>query len=744
MTLYKESMRRLFRVGLVLMLLSVVASLTWTFLRNPGQGGTKLPSALEMAPVLAVYAFVGGIGMAFSGFSFLNRRSESDFYHSIPARRADLYFSIVAAAVTWLFATVVLSSLASTIAFLLMKTPFVPLYPLMNVGFFFAAALLVFAAAAIGCALTGTWFSNIVVTGLVLLLPRYIFYIVVYGAVVDTSIVSWLDFKLLLDPSTNAATSLITFLSHRELGAHIVSLPGILWSLFVALAELAAGALLFVRRPSELAENGAKNRALQTVFACLVALPLLLMVAVLGLRWVTPIFIIIVLAASLACYAIYQLIVLRNFRRMLRSLPWYLCTVVVAAAVLFAGEATTWRVQRDIPAASDIAYVRFLGYDRNSSQQSYASLSISGIKFSEDVVVDLVAKTLRANVEDHQRYGYVIVDSEYYVNTESVQIVLHNGRKINRQLIFPDSRMLEEYLSENEAYRHAIRQLPPEQSVRIVTSGISYADNLGENPNANTPALFALYQQYANEQSAGKTIIPYWKFDPAKYENYYGNYDGHTYSQSEEKQQFGEVMVSGYVGTKRYSDNISITLATPKAASRMMALKNRYANDVDGSEFAAAHKKAKELDALSEYYYYYLYLQVYNYPGQGGERYTALYSWYSNNTPDSSIWQRYTGFAPLLDEIAEILLRGELTDDPTALCVVPTYDFQQGDSVYNSTWSVRFLSFSPADEKRLLEILSCWDSLEAAQKELLQQMIDEELSVPLPGPTPTPPPTTGG
>ena len=243
---------------------------------------------------------------------------------------------------------------------------------------------------------------------------------------------------------------------------------------------------------------------------------------------------------------------------------------------------------------------------------------------------------------------------------------------------------------------------------------------------------------------SGKTIIPYWKFDPAKYENYYGNYDGHTYSQSEEKQQFGEVMVSGYVGTKRYSDNISITLATPKAASRMMALKNRYANDVDGSEFAAAHKTAKELDALSEYYYYYLYLQVYNYPGQGGERYTALYSWYSNNTPDSSIWQRYTGFAPLLDEIAEILLRGELTDDPTALCVVPTCDFQQGDSVYNSTWSVRFLSFSPADEKRLLEILSCWDSLEAAQKELLQQMIDEELSVPLPGPTPTPPPTTGG
>lgn len=703
-----------------------------------------LPSALEMAPVLAVYAFVGGIGLAFSGFSFLNRRAESDFYHSIPAKRADLYCSIVAAAVTWLFATVVLSSLASTVAFLVTKTPFVPLYPLMNVGFFFAAALLVFAAAAIGCALTGTWFSNIVVTGLVLLLPRYILYIIAYGAVVDTSIVSWLDFKWLLDPSTNAATSLITVFSHRELGARLVSLEGMLWSLFVALAELFAGALLFVRRPSELAENGAKNRALQTVFACLLGLPLLLLVAVVGIKWVTPIFVIIVLAASFACYAIYQLIVLRNFRRMVRSLPWYLCTVVVAAAVLFAGEATTWRVQRDTPAANDIAYVRFLGYDRSDSQQSYASLAVSEIKFSEDVVVDLVAKTLRANVEDHQRYGYVIVDSEYYVFTESVQIVLNNGRKICRELIFPDYRALEEYLSENEAYRQAIRQLPPEESVRIVTSGISYDDNFGQNPNVNTPELFAVYYQYADEQSADKSIIPYWKFDPEKYEDYYGDYGGHMYSKSGEKQLFGEAMISGYVGAKRYSDNITITSATPKAASRMMALKNRYANDVDGSVFAAAYKKARELDALLEYYYYYLYLQVYNYPGQRGERYTALYSWYSNNMPEDSLWQRYTGFAPLLDEIVEILLRGELTDDPTTLCVVPTYDFQQGDAAANSSWSQRFLSFSPADEKRLIEILHYWDSLEAAQKELLQQMIDEGAFLPEPGPTPTPPPIIDG
>lgn len=740
MTLYKESMRRLFRMGLVLMLLSVVASFIWAFMKCPGQNATELPSALQMAPVLAVYAFVGGIGLAFAGFSFLNRRSESDFYHSIPARRADLYFSIVAAAMTWLFATVLFSSLASTIVFLVTKTPFVPLYPLMNVGFFFAAALLVFTAAVIGCALTGTWFSNIVVTGLVLLLPRFILYMIAYGAVADTGIVSWLDFKWLLDPSTNAATSLITVLSHSELCARMVSLDGMLWSLFAALAELALGALLFIRRPSELAERGAKNRALQTVFACLLALPLLLLVAMVGIRRVTPVFIVIVLAASLACYVIYQLIVLRNFKRMLGSLPWFLCSVVVAAAVLFAGEAVTRRVQSDLPAADDIAYVRFLGYDRSASQaQSYASLTVSGIKFSEDVVVDHVAKTLRANVEDLQQYGYVIVDSEYYVYTEPVQIVLNNGRKINRQMIFPDSRVLEEYLSENEAFRRAIRQLPPVESVRIVTSGISYTKNAGENPNANTPALFAICRQYFDEQSAKKTIIPYWRFDPDKYQNYYGDYDIHPYSKSSEKQAFVDITVSGYIGAKCYRDNITLTLETPKSVSRMMALQNRYANDLDGSEFAAAHTKARELDKLSEYYYYYLSLRVYNFPGTDGNRYATLYSWYSNQTAEDSLWQGYANFGPLLDEIAEILRRGELTDDPMAFCVVPSYDFQHGDGVSNSSWTPRYLAFSPVDEKRLIEILYYWDSLEAAQKELLQQLLEEGNFMPAPTPTPAPP-----
>ena len=46
-------------------------------------------------------------------FSYLNRRSESDFYHAIPYTRVCVYTSFVAAAMTWVLAILIASSLAA-------------------------------------------------------------------------------------------------------------------------------------------------------------------------------------------------------------------------------------------------------------------------------------------------------------------------------------------------------------------------------------------------------------------------------------------------------------------------------------------------------------------------------------------------------------------------------------------------------------------------------------------------------
>ncbi|MDO4572453.1 MAG: hypothetical protein Q4C13_03725, partial [Clostridia bacterium] len=334
MTLYKEFMRRLFRVGITLLILSAVAALIYSIMDCVGVAPVYVTSPIQMTPTLAFYAYIGGAGLAFAGFSFLNRRTESDFYHSIPVRRTNLYISVTAAAATWMLITIALCVAVSTAVHLATRTPFAPAYPFMNIAFFFAAALLVFAAAAIGCTITGTWFTNLILTCLVLFLPRYILFMIGRTIVADTEVISWLDLRGLLDPRTNAATGLIVMLSRSMLQGSIVSLGSILWSLALALAELAAGAMLFRRRPSELAEQGAGSRVLQTLFACLLALPLLLLL-MLRADAAGTIFICIIAAASLACYVIYQVIVLKNAKRVLLSLPWNLCTVFAGAAILF-------------------------------------------------------------------------------------------------------------------------------------------------------------------------------------------------------------------------------------------------------------------------------------------------------------------------------------------------------------------------------------------------------------------------
>ena len=104
---------------------------------------------LDFAGALIVYIYVGGIGLAFAGFSFLNRRADSDFYHSLPVSRRDLYLSVTAAALTWIVGTVLFCVLSVTVVHIAMGAGFVPLYPLMNFLYYTAGAALVFAAAAI-------------------------------------------------------------------------------------------------------------------------------------------------------------------------------------------------------------------------------------------------------------------------------------------------------------------------------------------------------------------------------------------------------------------------------------------------------------------------------------------------------------------------------------------------------------------------------------------------------------------
>ena len=69
-------------------------------LMNSGMNGMYIPTASSMATNPMYYAYVMGLVFTFIGFSWLNKRSYSDFYHALPVSRTAIYFSTVAAILT--------------------------------------------------------------------------------------------------------------------------------------------------------------------------------------------------------------------------------------------------------------------------------------------------------------------------------------------------------------------------------------------------------------------------------------------------------------------------------------------------------------------------------------------------------------------------------------------------------------------------------------------------------------------
>ena len=97
---YLESIRKLSRVGFILLALTIVASAFMSIQYCTVQYQDNVPSMTKMFTPLIVMIYVGGVVFAMEGFSFLNKRSDSDFYHSLPVSRKRLFWAISLAALT--------------------------------------------------------------------------------------------------------------------------------------------------------------------------------------------------------------------------------------------------------------------------------------------------------------------------------------------------------------------------------------------------------------------------------------------------------------------------------------------------------------------------------------------------------------------------------------------------------------------------------------------------------------------
>ena len=732
---YLESIRRLSRVGYILLALTLVASafISIQFCTQPYQ--YNVPSITKMFLPLVVFIYVSGVVFALEGFSFLNKRSDSDFYHSLPVSRKKLFWAISLAALTWIAAIVLSSVLFTVIIFTLTKTPFVQLYALVAVPFFTIAAMLVFAACAIAMTLTGTALTGLGLTVLVFGLARFVQFSIARGIVANTQLINWLDLPWYLTPVTNIATGQIAQLL-RPMLRDTLYLPGnMIYSAILVVVELILARVLFARRASELAEHGAKNATVQTIFACAAVVPVVMLYSS-GIITQRNVSIPIIIAVAAGIYIIYQIVVLRAAKKVFISLPWMLVPLAIGVAGYFGTLGLATSMQYYVPNSQDVAYVQFEGVSRGSESITYQQYMVSKVIFTESDVKNYAVETLRDNVTTIRRSGFLNYNyddqSGWIRVTQPVKFVLKNGRSFSRLLTFLNQNTLLTYCMENEEFNQSIRSLPPMDSVCYLQGDDPYGGGYLDNKQI----LNAFYQELPNTDYAANDSFRY--YDPTA--NYNIN----------DEQIYGSLSLAGYVGMTRYWDYYNIRVSMPKTASAWMTYQNNHSK---GENFDLMKQMLEKSATLKDDMdYFNLSMMFYNVPMSDGTRQSM--SFYFNRSYGDYETSVNKELQPLMNELAGIMLRSTPTTNPNDFCVYTNWSgrvhkedgtyygadilakmpstnddgtFVSGGSVYYvsdgtiqysgpsgaiMSYDPSYRSFSQEDQARLIEILQQWKTLQ--------------------------------
>lgn len=691
MKMYKEMLRKLMPVGMPLALATLIYTLIVGGQNYFGSYTLQTPqSAMGLTPVLAYYVFAAVL-FALYGFSFLFKRAASDMYHSLPVPRLDLYLSVTLGTATWMGGTILINVLLTLGMLLVSGCPFVPVYIPLNILFYFVAAMLIYAAAAVGCAVSGTLITALASTGVVLFLPRLIQFVFARGVVAKVPIIGWLDLTPLLDPVTNVATGLVVMHTRQVYMARIIALPAILYSLLPMAVLLVLGAWLFMRRHSELAERGSGKGWWTMAMASMLALAALLMITVDSHRLLS-VYGAALTAVAFLVFVVYQFVAARSFKQVLYSVPCFLLSALVAYGVSAGINATANGLLNTTPAAAEIASVTFRGHDERYDTLEYTTMLMQDIQFTSEDIKKYVADSLADAVDriNDPYNGAYNVYSQYQV-IEPIQIRLTNGTTFKRTIEFKNVDTLNQLRAQDSFFQGAIRAFPADSAIqyRMVDYGFTDAENK------------RLWESYVSEsQTLGLVGNDYYRERAATSDS-----SGNEVIRGGE-QVAGRIASMGHVADARFSDNFPIRLETPKTVSMLMGIYNSYAkpDTLMKLKKSAQHivsPLVMESDSLS------LDLSIFNLPKENNvtiSKPISLYiSGYSrNNDRDYDLYCTY------MTRFTDLLQRGILTDDPSGMFMRLNWYEYNGSQTNTQPEPVCYLRFEGADEKAMIALIEEW------------------------------------
>ena len=415
--LYLESLRRLMLPGMIFFVILTLEAILIPigYVINYNDYYPSVPDVVNMLlvhPLIVTSFFLVTPILTWITFSYLNKRNASDYYHALPHTRLTTYTSSVVGVLTWVTAIIVIPSV---ISFLLIKC--IPGIVLVVSGSYlemmlgcFAASLFVMGAMVCAMSITGTAFSNVVVSILIMFLPRYVMMLMSMFVAQKFPLIPEAYISPILSPKLNIISGIfLGWLVDADNITAITSISSQIYTICAGIFYLALGAWLFKRRQSESADRSAPSPIMQAVYrialTMCVCIPITC-VCFVGWRDFSPseVFLFLVLyIIALLVYFIYELVTTKKFKSLLKALPGLVVVILLNAVLLISLTVITNVEIAFTPDAEDIEYIQIVSDNNYSSNYMdiyrFFTKESSKIKITDEEAIRVVSEALKNSVD---------------------------------------------------------------------------------------------------------------------------------------------------------------------------------------------------------------------------------------------------------------------------------------------------------------------------------------------------------
>ena len=463
--LYKETFRQLRITGLIMTVImifigaiipiSAYISVTQDIDSGfyPTDYQLLLPSN-DFSIFLIIIFVIAAPMLTLSAFSFLSKRNTCDFYHSIPHKRTAIYFSILASVISWL-AIILFSNVLVTVIFFKIFSKHIVFnaMPLIITAInHFVSALLVTASVSFACSITGTLLNNVLVSGLIIFLPRILIFCFTTLIVSTLPFVYSFDTFFLLKNDINLIIGTLYNLLSGYDYMNLASFGGYtVYTLILAILYILLAAWMFKKRKSEAAGSSSVNNKVQLICRLCIGI-IFTLPAIIELYYIflfsnynsnlseLILFIVIDFIIAITAMFIYELITTKKIMKALKTFITAPVLLIIDAALILFLIFMFNKTLNFVPEIDEISYISFGSYNEYDETE-YFDMKKSTVQIKDKELIQLLTNAMSDNIEDYNGESFYT----HYNYAEHVRIIFNCDGKEYKRLIYLSPADAEKY-----------------------------------------------------------------------------------------------------------------------------------------------------------------------------------------------------------------------------------------------------------------------------------------------------------